>query len=67
MLIGVVQVLAGFGVLAKNSSPDGSGSPRPRSTRLPSGYLSWSLAMFTLDILVMHGLLVDGSRTVRPV
>ena len=67
MLIGAVQVLAGFGVLAKNQLARWVGvaaaAVNPVAQR---PYLSWSLAMFTLDILVMHGLLVDGRRTVRP-
>jgi hypothetical protein len=49
----------------------GLGLPPPRSTRLPGCCHPCVAipvaAMFTLDILVMHGLLVDGSRTVRPV
>ena len=72
MLISAVQVLAGFGVLAKNQlAPGGWGRCRRGQRGCPAAvipaYLSWSLAIFTLDILVMHGLLVNGSRTVRPV
>jgi len=30
-------------------------------------YPLWSLSVFVLDILVMHGLLAYGSREIRPV
>jgi hypothetical protein len=72
LLIGVVQLLAGFGVLAKNQLARwvGVGAAALNGVVqllfLPA-YPFMSLAMFTLDVLVMHGLLVYGSRNLRPV
>jgi hypothetical protein len=72
MLISAVQVLAGVRRSREEPArPVGWGRCRRGQRGCPAAvipaYLSWSLAMFTLDILVMHGLLVNGSRTVRPV
>jgi hypothetical protein len=72
LVIGVVQVLSGFGVLAKNQLARWVGVVAAALNGvlqllfLPA-YPLLSLAMFTVDIMVMHGLLVYGSRRVRPV
>jgi len=71
-LIGAVQVLAGFGVVAKNQVARWVGivaaalNAVAQLLFLPA-YPLWSLSAFVLDILVMHGLLVYGSRQIRPV
>jgi hypothetical protein len=72
MLIGAVQVLSGFGVVAKNQVARWVGvaaaalNAVAQLLLLPA-YPLWSLSIFVIDILVMHGLLVYGSRNVRPV
>lgn len=71
LAIGAVQVLAGFGVLAKNQLARWVGVTAAALNGvlqllfLPA-YPLLCLAMFTVDILIMHGLLVYGSRRVRP-
>ncbi len=72
LAIGAVQLLAGFGVLAKNQLARWVGVAAAALNGvlqllfLPA-YPLMSLAMFAVDILVMHGLLVYGGRQVRPV
>jgi membrane-associated phospholipid phosphatase len=71
IVLGAGQVLAGFGVLAKNPLARWFGvtvaalNGVAQLLFLPA-YPLWSLAVFTLDILVMHGLIVYGGRTMRP-
>lgn len=71
LIIGVVQVLAGFGVLAKNQFARWVGVTAAAlngvaQLLLIQSYPFLSLAVFALDILVMHGLLVHGGGTERP-
>ena len=71
LVIGIVQVLAGFGVLAKNQLARWVGVTAAAlngvaQLLLIQSYPFLSLAVFALDILVMHGLLVYGGRTERP-
>jgi hypothetical protein len=72
MLIGVVQLFAGFGVLAKIQAARWIGIVAAAlngvvQLLLMPAYPFWSLAVFALDIVVMHGLIVYGGRTYRPV
>ncbi len=71
LTIGIVQVLAGFGVLAKNQLARWVGVTAAAlngvaQLLLIQAYPFWSLTVFTLDILIMHGLMVYGGRTYRP-
>jgi hypothetical protein len=70
--IGAIQVLAGFGVVAKNQIARWVGVAAAAlngvaQLLLLPAYPLWSLSIFVIDILVMHGLLVYGSREIRPV
>jgi hypothetical protein len=70
--LGAAQVLSGFGVLAKNQIARWVGVAAAALNAVVQlffmpAYPLWSLAVFAIDILVMHGLLVYGSRKVRPV
>jgi hypothetical protein len=72
MVIGAVQVLAGFGVVAKNQIARWVGVAAAALNAVAQllflpAYPLWSLSIFVLDILVMHGLLVYGSRKIRSV
>jgi hypothetical protein len=72
LAIGVVQLLSGFGVLAKNQLARWVGVAAAAingvvQLLLLPAYPLWSLALFAVDIAVMHGLLVYGARNVRAV
>jgi len=70
LLLGGVQVLAAFGVLRKDelSRWVGVGSATLNAIAqllIIEAYPFWSLALFTLDVLVMYGLIVYGGRRLR--
>lgn len=70
--LGAAQVLSGFGVLAKNQIARWIGVAAAALNAVVQlffmpAYPLWSLAVFAIDILVMHGLLVYGGREIRPV
>jgi hypothetical protein len=70
LLLGGVQVLAGFGVLRKDelSRWVGVGSATLNALAqllIIEAYPFWSLALFALDILVMYGLIVYGGQRSR--
>lgn len=72
LCVGAVQVAAGFGVLARNQLARWVGVTAAAlngvvQLLLLPAYPFWSLAIFAIDILIMHGLLVYGGRLVRPV
>jgi|SRR5947209_10829477 len=70
LILGTLQVLAGFGVLAKNPAARWAGivfaalNGVVQLLVMPA-YPLWSLAIFAIDIAIMHGLLVYGGRTYR--
>jgi hypothetical protein len=71
LIIGVVQLLAGFGVLARNQAARWVGVAAAALNAVAQllfveAYPLWSLSLFVLDILVMYGLLVYGGRIYRP-
>jgi membrane protein YdbS with pleckstrin-like domain len=70
--LGAAQLLSGFGVLAKNQIARWIGVAAAALNAVVQlffmpAYPLWSLAVFAIDILVMHGLLVYGGREIRPV
>ena len=72
LLLGGVQVLAALGVLRRDrlSRWVGVGSAALNAIAqllLMQAYPYWSLAVLTLDILVIYGLIVHGGRVARPV
>ncbi|HUO70934.1 MAG TPA: hypothetical protein VMU39_09170 [Solirubrobacteraceae bacterium] len=72
LLIGAVQVASGFGVLARNQIARWVGVAAAALNAVAQllflpAYPLWSLAVFTIDILVMHGLMVYGGQTFRSV
>jgi hypothetical protein len=71
-IIGVAQGLTGVGVLLKNQSARWLGVAFAFFNALAQmlmiqAYPFWSLALLSLDILVMYGLVVYGGRTYRSV
>jgi hypothetical protein len=66
-LLGSVQVLAAVGIWARNGFSRwlgvlfASGNAVAQLLMLPA-YPLWSLAIFTLDILIVYGLIVYGGR-----
>ncbi len=68
MVVGVVQLLVGFGVFVKNQFARWLGVIAASLNAIAQlmfipAYPFWSLALFTLDILVIFGLVAYGSRT----
>jgi hypothetical protein len=71
LLLGAVQVLAAFGVLRKDQLSRWVGVGAAALNALAQllvieAYPYWSLVLFTLDVLVMYGLIVYGARRARP-
>jgi hypothetical protein len=71
-LIGIAQGLTGIGVLVKNQFARWLGVASAFFNALAQmlmiqAYPFWSLALLSLDILVLYGLVVYGGRTYRPV
>ena len=71
-LIGVAQGVTGVGVLVKNQFARWLGVVFACANALAQmlmiqAYPAWSLALWTLDILVIYALVVHGGRTYRPV
>jgi hypothetical protein len=70
--VGWAQGLTGVAVLVKNQFARWLGVAFAFSNALAQllmiqAYPFWSLALLSLDILVMYGLVVYGGRTYRPV
>ena len=71
-VIGVAQGLTGVGVLLKNQFARWAGVAFASANALAQmlmmpAYPLWSLALLSLDILVMYGLVVYGGRVYRAV
>jgi hypothetical protein len=71
-LIGVAQGLTGVAVLVKNQFARWLGVAFALCNALAQmlmiqAYPFWSLALLSLDLLVMYGLVVYGGRSYRPV
>ena len=70
LILGVSQLLIGFGVFAKNQFARWTGvlvlsaNAVAQLLMIPA-YPFWSLSIFTLDILAMYGLIVYGQRLAR--
>lgn len=70
LIIGAIQLLTGFGVLMKNQLARWAGvgfavlNAIAQLLMIPS-YPFWSLTLFTLDILIMYGLIAYGGRSYR--
>jgi hypothetical protein len=66
LILGAVQILTGFGLFARNSAARGVGvvfaglNATVQLLMLPA-YPLWSLAIFTMDILIIYGLVTYGS------
>ena len=71
-IIGVAQGLTGVGILVKNQFARwlgvafASGNTFAQMLMIQA-YPAWSLALWSLDILVIYALVVHGGRTYRPV
>jgi hypothetical protein len=69
--IGVVEILVGLGVFAKNQFARWTGvlilglNAIAQLMMIPA-YPFWSLSIFTLDILAIYGLVAYGSRISSP-
>jgi hypothetical protein len=67
LILGVIQVLAGLGVLAKNQLARWTGvvvlslSALATLLMIPA-YPFWSLAIFAIDILAIYGLVAYGNQ-----
>jgi len=71
-IVGVAQGLTGVGVLVKNQFARWLGVAFAFCNALAQmlmiqAYPFWSVALVSLDILVMYGLVVYGGRSYRPV
>ncbi len=71
-LVGIAQGLTAIAVLVKNQFARWLGVVFALGNALAQllmieAYPLWSLALFSLDILVVYGLVVHGGRTYRPV
>jgi hypothetical protein len=72
LFLGVIQGLTGFGVLVKNQVARWVGvafaflNAIAQLLMIPS-YPFWSLTLFTIDILIMYGLIAYGGRSTRAV
>ena len=70
LIVGVVQVLAGFGIFLKNQFARWLGvviaslNVIAQLMFIPA-YPFWSLALFALDILIIYGLVAHGGRGFR--
>jgi len=70
LLIGVVQLLVGFGVFTRNQLARWSGvfiltlNAVAQMLMMPA-YPFWSLCVFALDILAVYGLIAYGDRLTR--
>jgi hypothetical protein len=67
LLLGAVQVLAGFGIWARTPGVRWFGVAVAALNGIAQllfipAYPFWSLALFTLDILVIYGLIAHGKR-----
>ncbi len=70
-LVGIAQGLTALGVLVKNQLARWLGVTFAicnafAQLLMIQAYPFWSLALFSLDILVIYGLVVHGGRTYRP-
>jgi len=69
LIVGVVQVLTGFGIFLKNQFARWLGvviaslNVIAQLMFIPA-YPFWSLAIFALDVLIIYGLVAYGARTV---
>ena len=68
LLLGVTQVLAAFGIWARTPGVRWFGVTVAALNGIAQllfipAYPFWSLALFTLDILVIYGLIAHGSRS----
>ena len=67
LILGCVQILTAFGLFARNTFARGVGvvfaslAAVAALLMLPA-YPLWSLALFTMDILIIYGLISYGSR-----
>ena len=71
-LIGIAQGLTGVAILVKNQFARWLGVAFAACNALAQmlmiqAYPFWSLALWSLDILVIYALIVHGDRTYRPV
>jgi hypothetical protein len=69
--LGVAQGLTGVGVLVKNQFARWLGVAFAAANTMAQmlmiqAYPFWSLALVSLDVLVMYGLVVYGGRSYRP-
>ena|SRR5947209_4774128 len=67
-ILGAVQILVGLGVFVKNQFARwlgvlGAGFNAIAQLMFIPAYPFWSLALFTLDILIIYGLVAYGSRS----
>ena len=67
LILGTVQVLTAFGLFARNGFARGVGVVFASLAAIASllmlpAYPLWSLALFTMDILIVYGLVSYGSR-----
>ena len=70
-ILGIAQGLTALGILVKNQLARWLGVAFACLNALAQllmiqAYPLWSLSLFSLDILVMYGLIVHGARTYRP-
>ena len=70
LFLGIGQILAGLGVMAKNQLARWAGvallglNAIAQLMFIPA-YPFWSLAIFSLDILALYGLVAYGARTAK--
>src|SRR3954471_1842409 len=69
LILGTVQVLTALGLFARNAFARGVGVifaslAAMASLFMISAYPLWSLALFTMDILIIYGLVSYGSDAV---
>ena len=67
LVIGALQLLTGFGVMVKNQAARWAGVVFAAANAIAQlmfipAYPLWTLALFSLDILVMYGLIAYGKR-----
>jgi hypothetical protein len=67
VILGSVQMLTAFGLFARNGFARGvgvvfAGLAAVASLLMLPAYPLWSLALFTMDILIIYGLVSYGSR-----
>jgi hypothetical protein len=67
LILGSVQVLTAFGLFARNGFARGVGVvfaslAAMASLLMISAYPLWALALFTMDILIIYGLVAYGSE-----